>query len=148
MRRFQTILVATDFSSHSEQALATAIDLAKRLGAGIRLVHAFDLPLPLLSPYEVAVPDAYLEETRKAAAGRLAEAEERVRAAGLEVESQMREVPAAEAICEAAEAAGADLVVLGTRGHSGLKHLVLGSVAERTLRLAPCPVLAVKADES
>jgi nucleotide-binding universal stress UspA family protein len=147
MSGFQTILVATDFSEHSAQALATAIDLAKRLGASIRLVHAFDLPLPLLSPYEIAVPDAYLQETREAAARRLQEAEERVRAEGVEVESQLAEVPAAQAICEAARAAGADLIVLGTRGNSGLRHLVLGSVAERTLRLAHCPVLAVKAGD-
>jgi nucleotide-binding universal stress UspA family protein len=144
---FGTLLVATDFSPHSEQALATAIDLAKRLGARIHLVHAFDLPLPLLSPYEVAVPDAYLTETRSAAARRLEAAEARVRAEGVEVEAQLSEVPTAQAICDAARAAGADLIVMGTRGNSGLKHIVLGSVAEHTIRLAHCPVLAVKAED-
>ena len=55
--------------------------------------------------------------------------------------------PAAPAIAHAAEELHADLIVMGTRGLSGLKHVVLGSVAERTVRLAPCPVMTVKADE-
>ena len=147
MSGYETILVATDFSPHSEQALETAIDLARRLGAGIRLIHVFDLPLPLVSPYEVAVPDAYLEETRSVAAGRLEAAAARVRDEGIEVESQLGEVPAARSISEAAREAGADLIVMGTRGNSGLKHLVLGSVAEHTLRLAHCPVMTVKAED-
>ena len=54
--------------------------------------------------------------------------------------------PAAPAIVAQAESLPADLVVMGTRGHTGLKHVVLGSVAERVVRTAPCPVLTVKAD--
>jgi nucleotide-binding universal stress UspA family protein len=56
-------------------------------------------------------------------------------------------VPAAPAIAKAAEDFAADLIVMGTRGNTGLKHVLLGSVAERTLRLAPCSVLAVKGDD-
>lgn len=54
--------------------------------------------------------------------------------------------PATTAIVEEAQRIGADLIVMGTRGHTGLKHVVLGSVAERVVRTAPCPVLTVKAD--
>jgi nucleotide-binding universal stress UspA family protein len=145
MTLFRKLLVATDFSTHSERALETAITLAKTYGAPIHLLHAFDIPLTLVTPYEVAVPNAFLTETRQVAADRLAAAEGRVRDAGIEVSKQLAEVPAARSIARAAEAVKADLIVMGTRGNSGLKHLVLGSVAERTLRLAPCSVLTVKA---
>ena len=57
-------------------------------------------------------------------------------------------MPAASAIVEVAGEAKADLIVMGTRGHTGLKHVLLGSVAERTLRLAPCAVLTVKKPEA
>jgi nucleotide-binding universal stress UspA family protein len=124
MRPIRTIVAAVDFSPHSEPVVDAAVTLAKQFGAKIRLVHAYDVPIPLVSPYEVAIPEPYLEETRRMAAEKL---------------------PAAPAIVRAAEEAKADLVVIGTRGHTGLKHLLLGSVAERTVRLAPCPVLTVKA---
>jgi len=112
----------------------------------VRLVHAYDIPIPLVSPYEVAIPAPYLEETRRVAAEKLAKLVDRVAAEGIQVDSVLCEVPAAPAIVRAAEEAHADLVVIGTRGHTGLKHLLLGSVAERTVRLASCPVLTVKAE--
>jgi nucleotide-binding universal stress UspA family protein len=119
----------------------------KTFGAELDVIHAFDLPIPLMTPYEVAVPDSYLNEARSAAAHKLAAAAERVAGEGIQGKSHLREVPAAPAIAEAAEEIEADLIVMGTRGHTGLKHIVLGSVAERTLRIAPCSVLTVKGDE-
>jgi nucleotide-binding universal stress UspA family protein len=145
MRPIRTIVAAVDFSPHSEPVVDAAVTLAKQFGAKIRLVHAYDVPIPLVSPYEVAIPEPYLEETRRMAAEKLAALVARVAAQGVAVDSQLGEVPAAPAIVRAAEEAKADLVVIGTRGHTGLKHLLLGSVAERTVRLAPCPVLTVKA---
>lgn len=142
------LLIATDFSPHSERALELGIDLAQQLGARVRLLHAYDIPLVGVHPYTVTVPDPYIEACRSAAAEKLAEALERVRAAGLEADSCLLEVPAAEAIVAEAEASGCDLIVMGTRGHGGIKHALLGSVAERTLRVAPCPVLTVPAERS
>jgi nucleotide-binding universal stress UspA family protein len=130
MQTIRKILAAVDFSEHSDHALDTAIALAKTFGAELDVIHAFDLPIPLMTPYEVAVPDSYLNEARR-----------------IQGKSHLREVPAAPAIAEAAEEIEADLIVMGTRGHTGLKHIVLGSVAERTLRIAPCSVLTVKGDE-
>ena len=147
MQTIRKILAAVDFSEHSDHALDTAVALAKTFGAELDVIHAFDLPIPLMTPYEVAVPDSYLNEARGAAARKLAAAAERVAGEGIRGKSHLREVPAAPAIAEAAEEIGADLIVLGTRGHTGLKHIVLGSVAERTLRIAPCSVLTVKGDE-
>jgi len=138
------ILVAVDFSAHSEKAVEEAIDLAKLVSAKIDLVHAFDVPVPMVTPYEVAVPTGFIEEARKAARERLKAVEQKVRAAGVEVQAHLTEAPAAHAVARAAEELGSDLIVMGTRGHTGLKHVILGSVAERTLRLAPCSVWAVK----
>jgi nucleotide-binding universal stress UspA family protein len=146
MQPIRLILAAVDFSEHSAPVVDTAVTLAKSFGAKVRLVHAYDIPVPLVSPYEVAIPEPYLEETRRVAAEKLAKLVDRVAAEGVVVDSLLTEVPAAAAIVSAAKDAKADLVVVGTRGHTGLKHLLLGSVAERTVRLAHCPVLAVKAD--
>jgi nucleotide-binding universal stress UspA family protein len=141
----RTLLVATDFSVHSERALEWAVALAKRLGARVHLLHAYDLPIPAVHPYEVVVPDPYIEQCHEAAARKLAEVLERVRAQGVEADSRLSEVPAAAAICAEARETDCDLIAMGTRGNRGLKHLVLGSVAEHTLREAPCPVLTVTA---
>jgi nucleotide-binding universal stress UspA family protein len=143
----RSLLVATDFSEHAETALECAIAVAKIFQAKIHVVHAFDVPLPFVSPYEVAIPDAYLEATRREALQRLTACEEKVKAAGVDVASHLTEVPAAPAIARAAEEFDADLIVMGTRGNTGLKHVLLGSVADRTLRMAPCSVLTVKKPE-
>jgi nucleotide-binding universal stress UspA family protein len=146
MQPIRTIVAAVDFSPHSPPVVDAAVTLAKQFGAKVLLVHAYDIPIPLVSPYEVAIPEPYLEETRRIAAEKLAALVDRVRAEGVAVDSLLTEVPAAAAIVHAAEESKANLVVIGTRGHTGLKHLLLGSVAERCVRLAPCPVLTVKAD--
>jgi nucleotide-binding universal stress UspA family protein len=142
--KIDTILVADDFSEHAAAAVASACDLAKQFGAELHAVHAFELATPLVSPYQVAIPDLYLVESRNAAILRLEELAAKLRAEGIEVEPHLTEAPAAPAIARLAEEIGADLIVMGTRGMTGIKHLVLGSVAERTLRLAPCSVLTVK----
>ena len=142
---FRTLLTAVDFSAASDAALDVAVALARSFGASLHVVHSFELPIPAVSPYEVAIPDAYLEEARGAAARRLSEAVARARAQGVEAQSHLAEGSPSSAIVRTAEELGADLVVMGTHGHTGLKHLVLGSVAERTLRHAPCSVLTVKA---
>lgn len=144
MPKYDRILIAVDFSPHSEKATEVGIDMAKRLGAHVDLVHAFELPLPALTPYDVVLPENFIGEARDAARGELAKVEAKVRDAGLEVETHIRDGAPAGAIDDVAQELGSDLIVMGTRGNAGLKHVVLGSVAERTLRHAPCPVLTVK----
>jgi nucleotide-binding universal stress UspA family protein len=141
---FRRILVATDFSLHAAAALEQAIDLAKRLGASLVLVHAYDLPLPALHPYAVTVPDPYIQACRDEARRRLDALLEDVRGRGVEAEARLEVVPAAVAVCEAAKEEGCDLIVMGTHGHRGIARALLGSVAERTLRMAPCSVLTVR----
>jgi nucleotide-binding universal stress UspA family protein len=144
MKPIRSILAAVDFSECSDHALQAAADLAKQTGAELHVVHALDLPIPIFNPYAVSIPDTLLTQAREEASRRLREAVERAGQAGVAAKSHLTEVPAAPAIARLAEELGADLVVMGTHGHTGLKHVLLGSVAERTLRLAPCSVLIVK----
>jgi universal stress protein A len=144
VNEIKTVLVATDFSSHSEAAVRAATQWAKTFGATIHLVHAFDTPIPIFTPYEVVVPDGFLEQARDSATRSLHASRDKIRAESVTVKAHLTEGPAAPAIARAAEEVGADLIVMGTRGNTGLKHVVLGSVAERTIRMAPCSVLTVK----
>jgi len=144
--RFDSVLVPVDFSPHAEQALAVGIELAKAHGGALHLLHAYELPASITMAYAVAIPQSVWESVQEAGRKRLLDLAERAKAAGVRVETHLVTAPAADAIAEAATAHGADLIVIGTRGLTGLKHVLLGSVAERTLRIAPCPVLTVKAD--
>lgn len=144
MKPIRTILVATDFSESAKTALRVGIDLAKQFGAELHVLHGLDLPIPIFNPYAVAVPDAMITQARDEASRRLEEAVAEAGASGVSARAHLTEVPAAPAIARVAEELAADLVVMGTRGNTGIKHALLGSVAERTLRLAPCSVLTVK----
>lgn len=138
------ILAATDFSEAAQGAVEVAADLARRLRVPLDLVHAFGLPAVAASPYDVVLTGAILDEARASAERLLGEAAARLSSSGVDVEQHLAHTPAAEALAAAAGELGADLVVMATHGHTGLKHALLGSVAERTLRIAPCSVLIVK----
>ena len=147
MNEVNTVLVATDFSENALPAVDAAITVAKRFGAELHLVHAFQTLAPIVSPYAVVVPDGFLEQARDSASRSLRTIQEKILSEGLTVTTHLTEVPAAPAIARLAAELDVDLVVMGTRGNTGLKHIVLGSVAERTIRLAPCSVLTVKPKE-
>lgn len=146
MARFETLLVPHDFSDDAEAALDAAVELARRLGARLHLLHVYQQPVDVLSPYGIAIPPNVGPELRAAAQTRLEKLAERI--PDLQVQVHVAEGPPALAIAETAEALAVDLVVMGTHGRTGLRHLLLGSVAERTMRTAPCPVLTVKAPEA
>lgn len=138
------LLVATDFSDPGRAAEKAAISLALRFGAELHWVHALEVPLPIFEPYAVAVPEATMGAARSAAKEKLEAAAGRSEQAGLQGTTYLGEVPAAYAIADRAKEIRADLVVVGTHGHTGMKRVVLGSVAEHTVKLAPCSVLTVK----
>jgi len=142
---FKTILVPHDFSDDANAALETALDLARRLGAEVHLLHSYQQPIDVITPYGVAIPAGLLPEIRAAALARLRQIAERHAGSGVPLQVRVVEGSPSVAITDAAEQLRADLVVMGTRGLTGLRHLLLGSVAERTLRTARCPVLTVKA---
>jgi nucleotide-binding universal stress UspA family protein len=146
--RIQKILVPIDFSDHSEKAVECAIDLAGRYEAEVHLLNAYPVYVGAVSPYGIVLPESFDKECREAALEKTRSWGEKVSTAGVKVETYVTASAPADAIPRYVEEHGIDLVVMGSRGLTGIKHLLLGSVAERTLRVCPCPVLTVKADES
>jgi nucleotide-binding universal stress UspA family protein len=143
---FRTILVPVDFSEHASHALDAAVELAKHFGAKLHLIHVYPIQPIMVAPYEVSIPIDIEKSIREPANQKLREWAERAVQAGVEVETTSAADTPAEAIARLAQDIRADLIVMGTRGLTGFKHVLLGSVAERTLRIAPCPVLTLKAD--
>lgn len=146
MTRFNKILVPIDYSPHSDEAIRTAVDLARRYPAAITLVNVYE-PVDRLMPeaYWVITPE---QEQRVLAAfkERLEKTEKQVRDQGVsDVSTQLLEGDPSLRIVSYAREHGYDLIVMGTHGRRGVKHLLLGSVAERVLRAAPGAVLVVKA---
>jgi nucleotide-binding universal stress UspA family protein len=141
MPTFKHILVATDLSEASRPAVELARAMACECGAALTVVHVCEVPGysevgPI--PYDVAIPivtrahaelDPLLDHLRRACAD----------ASGL-----VRIGAAAEQIIAAARDVRADLIVLGTHGRRGFAHAMIGSVAERVVRLSPVPVLTVR----
>ena len=143
----QHILVATDFSQASHLALNAAALLAKTLGAQVTLLHVFD-PAPFAAASLPMQPVDIVGSTREMAE-RIEKGLEELQAAYLrsveKVELKIVEhASPAEGICECARQIGADLIVVSTHGRTGLAHLLIGSVAERVVRYAPCPVLTLR----
>jgi universal stress protein A len=140
------ILVPVDFSEHSQRALDEAVSLAKHFGAELMLFHCYPLPIPSLGsvPYGTLAPERYVDAIRNASLQRLTQWRDKARAQGVRAEGEVGAGAPASEIVALADRIGADLIVIGTRGLSGLEHVLLGSVAERTIRIARCPVLTVK----
>jgi nucleotide-binding universal stress UspA family protein len=147
MIKIETILVPVDFSSHSQKALETAIALAKTFNAQIHILHAYHLNVSAAAPDGIVVPQAFWDSVRDAAARKLEKSVQSATAEGVQAESHLTADTPSAAIGRIAAQIGADLIVMGTRGLTGLKHILLGSVAERTVRTAPCPVMTVRVDE-
>ena len=141
---FRRILVPVDFSDHSVRALEIARELAKTFGSKLVLLHCYQVNPGSVSPYGIVLPESFDREIREAAARRLEEWREKAAADGVDAEARVSANLPSMGITDAATEEKADLIVMGTRGLSGIKHVLLGSVAERTLRTAPCPVLTVK----
>lgn len=138
------ILVATDFSPTAGLALERALDIAKRHGSEIALLHVMQPELPTLAaPEMVVLPPDYERLLREACLEGLAESARRVKAAGVQVSEHLEVGRPAHTIAEAADTLAADLILVGTRGHTGFRHLLLGSVAEEVVRTARRPVLTV-----
>lgn len=145
-RPIRRILVPTDFSATSDAAFDYALLLAERLGASVLLLHVLDDPFLT----DGLVPDAYLSEAPAVRTAMLRNAQDRLahRAAtvppAIPVEREVLFGNGAATIAEYAEARDVDVIVMGTHGRAGVAHLLMGSVAERLVRTAPCPVLTVR----
>ena len=142
----QKMVVPTDFSPRADQAVAYAAALATTLGASIHLVHVIEDPFVAGGEWALYVRDA--QEVRERlyadASSRLATMAASLDKVPSSVTTEIRSGPASDGITNAAAASGADLIVMSTHGRSGLPHRLLGSVAERVVRSANCPVLVVR----
>ena len=142
MADIKRIVVPTDFSAPADAALTYAIDLASKLGATVSLVHVFDDPSGIHSGEYVPMPSEMRGEILADLRRRLAEL---VATRGhSELNPQVLIGPTARTIVESARESGADLIVIGTHGRHGVSRLLMGSVAERVVRTATCPVLTVR----
>lgn len=142
----KTIIVPCDFSEYAERAYAWAIGLAEKWGAKVILLHAAQLFTSLGYPESV-----YLLDLKKMEDEILADAEKRLRefaekkgSSPVVVETRAVTGDPFWEICQTAEKEPADLIVMGSHGRTGLAHVLLGSVAERVVRHAPCPVLVAR----
>ena len=140
----QTILVATDFSPTSDHALSYARSMARSFGASLHLVHVVPDPVLASAWSEAYAYDltALAERLRFDAHQRLIEMADTIDEVAMKTEALVGN-PAAVITATAAER-GVDLIVMGTHGRTGVSHFFLGSVAERVVRTAPCPVLTVR----
>lgn len=139
-----TIVVATDFSETASLALDRAIEFAIRHESEIALVHVMqpDIP-PLAAPEMIVIPPNYEEMLREACTEGLTKAAQRGRERGVRVSQYLEQGRAAKRITACADGLAADLIIIGTRGNTGFKRLLLGSVAEEVVRIADQPVLTV-----
>lgn len=145
--KIKKILVPLDFSSHSAKAARVAVEFAKTFGAEVHLLHVYSLPVGVVGPYDYQIPASILAEMRESAARRIDQEVQKLSKEGVKVSGVIAEGVPTQAIVETADRIGADLIAMGTRGLTGLKHVILGSVAERTIRHARCPVLTVHEDD-
>jgi universal stress protein A len=132
------ILTPTDFSAPAHQAVTAAFELAQTFGAKLSLLHVIEVPGYAI---EVALP---LEELERDARRELALLLPEADAAHVDVTRLVDMGVPSQNIVETATAEQVDLLVMATHGRTGLSHLVLGSVTERVIRLAPCPVLTIR----
>jgi nucleotide-binding universal stress UspA family protein len=143
------ILVATDFSEQADRALTLAVRMAKVLRAAIELVHVYPISLfEVTPPFQQPITTEPSPEVMASIERMMGTRASSVRAAGIECTTATWGGRAPdEEIVDRATKIGADLVVMGTHGRSGIKHALIGSVAERVVRTASCPVLVVPPPE-
>ena len=141
------ILVPLDFSDAVDPILDWAIHMAEEHGSELVLLHVYHLPVEFQQIEGAYLPADFWANVKQEAEQRLSALAERARGKGVRVEQHVREGYPATIIIEEATELGADLLVIGTHGHTGLKHLLLGSIAERVVQKSPCPVLTVRAPE-
>jgi nucleotide-binding universal stress UspA family protein len=146
--QFRHILAPTDFSEYSQTAVASACELAQKFGAKLTILPVIELP-----PYPVEgyVPPhlsaTFLEDLERQAAADVAQVVPEAEAAKVEVARVVAVGTPYRTIIETAEADHVDVIVMATAGRTGLSHFILGSIVERVVRTASCPVLTIRPHE-
>jgi len=149
MIAINNILVATDFGEAADSALRYGRELAGRFGATLHVLNVVEDAFAsgfAVEAYSAIVPEIQ-QEVESAARSRLHELVVDSDGSGPRTTSAIRTGSPTYAIVDYAREHGIDLIVMGTHGRGALAHVVMGSVAERVVRLAPCPVLTVRNPE-
>jgi nucleotide-binding universal stress UspA family protein len=146
MTAIARIVVPVDFSAHADRAIDYAITLGKQFGACVELFHVVEDPFGSGgwgSEVYLSDLDGLRERAMKEARTSLETRRSAIAAGSLPLVATVRMGHVAQTIVNYAKDVNADLIVMGTHGRTGLAHFIIGSVAERVVRLAPCPVLTV-----
>jgi nucleotide-binding universal stress UspA family protein len=139
------ILAPTDFSEYSQMAVAYAFELAKVFGAKLSLLHVIEMPpYPVEGYVPPSTAAAYVEDLERQANEEISRLLSDAHATNVEVARLVVMGTPSRKIIDAAEAEQVDLIVMATAGRTGLSRLVVGSVAERVVRTASCPVLTMR----
>jgi len=154
---FEKILVPLDGSEHSLRALEIAIQLGKTFGGKITLIHVYSVTVrpiimpepttlappgvPVMTPAEVS---KVAEAARKAGSRILSDGEDKVKVENVEVDTKLEEGHAVQEIIRVSKEGKYDLIVMGARGISKIREILLGSVSDGIIHHAVCPVLVIK----
>jgi nucleotide-binding universal stress UspA family protein len=144
---FKSIVVGTDGSETATQAVHQAVDLAKRIGAKIELVSAYEpVSDQRLREERTEIPDdlQWMVNPREDVDATLNDAADVAKEAGVDVETYPRQGDPADAILDVAEEQNADLIIVGNKGMSGAKRFLLGSVPNKVSHHAPCSVMIIR----
>jgi nucleotide-binding universal stress UspA family protein len=144
------IVVGVDGSAASKRALSWAFDEARLRGTSLAAIHAWTRPIPSAAGFPgglvVPIDESTVEALQESAQEVLQRVVSEVQTEGVEVEQRVVEGSAAGALIEAAD--GAELLVVGSRGHGGFAGLLLGSVSQQCAHYANCPVVIIRAPEA
>jgi nucleotide-binding universal stress UspA family protein len=148
MLTIHTVLVPTDFSDCSQQAVDYAVQLANTPEATIHLLNVIE---PVVYPTDIGIAQVGLadleQELQNSAEEELAKMKKELEEKGLKVVTAVRHGRASQCTVEYAKTNDIDIISIGTHGRSGFEHFLFGSTTERVLRQAPCPVLVVRQKE-
>lgn len=145
MKRFERILLATDFSDYSEVACEYALTLAQTFQSAITVLHVINEPVDLRGFYVPHISFEELEQEIESGATKMLETfcQENLKDFSGYETMVIAGVPYEEIIRVATEKESS-LIIIGTHGRTGLDHLIFGSTAERVVRGAPCPVMTIR----
>jgi nucleotide-binding universal stress UspA family protein len=143
--QFRHILAPTDFSEYSKQAVTSALEWAQKFGAKLTILHVIELPpYPVEGYVPPSVSTTFMDDLERQATTDLAQLVPEAENAGVAVARVAAVGTPYRKIIDLAEAEQVDLIVMATAGRTGFSHLIMGSIAERVVRTASCPVLTIR----
>ncbi|MDH5493086.1 MAG: universal stress protein [Myxococcales bacterium] len=144
MAEIRKILIPVDFSPPSTHAADYGVDLAQKLGADVDFVHAYQLPIYALPDGGVMVGPDFVNRLTESAQRSLDQLVARYEGRGLKIGTHLVDGAPHLEVRRLSGEIGADMIVMGTHGRSGVRHFLLGSVAERVVRISEIPVITVR----